>query len=348
MTTHLEQEIQQQPDVIESLLARELETAQRIAAAIRDFNPAFIMIAARGTSDNAARYAQYIFGAWAQLPVALATPSLHTLYEQAPQLGKALVIGISQSGQSVDVNQVVADARAQGALTLAITNDQDSLMARTAEHHLWLGAGQEISIAATKTYTAQLTAIALLLVSLVDKAELRDQLMQLPEHLNHTLSLIEGPLGQAGWVERYRYMDQFATLGRGYNYCTAFEINLKVKELCYITGDAYSEADFRHGPIATVHGGYPVMLVAPQGKTLPVMRDLIEKLHERHAELLVISNDDMALTASHRAMPIPVMPEWLSPISAVIPGQIFAMRLAMARGHEVDNPRGLSKVTVTR
>ncbi len=347
---YLEQEIAEQPQVMQRLLTQEAETAQRIAAAIRTFDPVFVTIAARGTSDNAARYAQYLFGTHARLPVALATPSLHTLYNSPPDLSRALVLGISQSGQGEDVRQVLEDAREQGALTVAVTNDETSPIAQAAAYHLPLLAGDEISVAATKTYTAQLTAIAMLVTALVDDSGLHDALALLPGYAARTLDdLIDAPLSAPQWVERYRYMDEFATIGRGYNYCTAFEINLKVTELCYISGDAYSEADFRHGPIAVIHRGFPVLVVAPDGKTLPAVIDLLEKLHEKKAELLVISNNDAAFAHAQIAMRLPVgVPEWLTPIVAVLHGQVFAMRLAVVKGHEVDQPRGLTKVTVTR
>lgn len=347
---YLEQEIAAQPTLLQRLLSEEMDTARTIAAAIREFNPAFIHIAARGTSDNAARYAQYLFGAHAGLPVALATPSLHTLYQTPPNLSHALVIGISQSGKSEDVRQVLEDGRKQGALTVAITNDAASPMAQTAEYHLWLGVGEEKSVAATKTYTAQLTAMAMLVTALTDDAEQHEMLARLPEYASQTLTdHIAGPLRDTKWVERYRYMTQFGVIGRGFNYCTAFEINLKVKELCYITGDAYSEADFRHGPIAVIDPGFPVMIVAPNGKTQPALLDLIEKLHEKEAELLVVANDDAAFKHAQQIMRLPVdIPEWLSPVVAVLHGQVFAMRLAIVKGHKVDQPRGLTKVTVTR
>ncbi len=347
---YLEQEIAEQPAVLQRLLSEQTETARQIAQAIRAFDPAFISIAARGTSDNAARYAQYLFGSYARLSVALATPSLHTLYQAPPNLSRALVLGISQSGQGADVQQVLLHARSQGALTVAFTNDPDSPVAQAAEHHLPLLAGKEISVAATKTYTAQLTAIAMLVTALVDDPELSRTLAHLPTYASQTLTqFISGPLSAPDWVERYRYMNEFATIGRGYNYSTAFEVNLKVKELCYITGDSYSEADFRHGPIAVIHPGFPVIAIAPAGKTLPGMLDLLEKLHEKKAELLVISNDEQAFAHARQTMRLPTdTPEWLTPIVAVIHGQVFAMRLAMVKGHEIDQPRGLTKVTVTR
>ena len=345
---YLEQEIAQQPDTLKELLTQETQTARQITDAIKAFDPAFVWIAARGTSDNAARYAQYVLGTHAGLPVGLATPSVHTLYESPPRLSRALVIGISQSGQSVDVNQVVEDARKQGALTVSITNDPNSLMARSAQYHLHLHAGEERSIAATKTYTAQLAAVAMLATSLVGKGQYFQHLAMLPGFVSQVVSEL-GALSEPGWVERYRYMEHFATVGRGYNYCTAFEINLKVKELCYVIGDGYSEADFRHGPIATVRPGFPVMAIAPAGKTLPTMLDLLEKLREKQVELMVISNDEAAFVHAQNVMRLPQnMPEWLTPIAAVVHGQVFAMRLALAKGYDVDHPRGLTKVTVTK
>lgn len=343
--THLEREINEQPGVIRSLLANEQEHIQQIAAAIRDFNPTFVQIAARGTSDNAARYAQYLWGVYTRLPVMLATPSLHTLYQAPPKLDRALVIGISQSGKAEDVRQVLSDANEQGALTLSITNNPDSPLAQTAAHHIYLNAGDEISIAATKTYTAQLTAIAMLASALSEDAKLHADLQQLPTWVEQTLQHAESV---KGWVQRYRYAEHFVSVGRGYNYATAFEISLKVKELCYTTGSGYSEADFRHGPIAIVDRGFPVLVIAPTGKTLPGVREILDQLCKREAESIVISDDGGLLEKGTVSVALPTLPEPLSPVVAVIPGQVFAMRLALAKNHPVDQPRGLNKVTVTR
>jgi glucosamine--fructose-6-phosphate aminotransferase (isomerizing) len=344
--TYLEREINEQPDVIQGLLSLEMETARRIGTAIRDFDPAFVSIAARGTSDNAGRYAQYLFGIHAGLPVALATPSIHTLYDSPPNLGRALVIGISQSGQSEDVRQVITDARAQGALTVSITNTVGSPLDEAAEYQLPLHAGEEISVAATKSYTAQLTAIAMLVTAVTEKEDLQAELARLPAYITETLRLAD-PI--SGWIERYRYMERFVALGRGYNYCTAFEISLKIKELCYVIGEEYSEADFRHGPIAVIQPGFPAIVVAPSGETLSVLLDLLKQLNERRAECIVISNDETACTYGQKFIFLPkTMPEWLSPVAAVVPGQLFALRLAEVKGHTVDQPRGLTKVTNTK
>lgn len=342
---HLEKEINQQADVIRNLLQQQQDNIQAIAQAIREFDPVFVQIAARGTSDNAARYAQYLWGAYTQLPVMLATPSLHTLYEAPVRLGKALVIGISQSGKAEDVRQVLADANQQGALTLSITNNPESPLAQEADHHIDIMAGEEISIAATKTYTAQLTAIAMLADALVDDVAFHDDLVKLPTWVEETL---EHTAAIKAWVDRYRYAEHFVAVGRGYNYATAFEVSLKVKELCYTTGGGYSEADFRHGPIAMVNRGFPVLVVAPEGKTQAGMRSILDQLCEREAETIVISNNESLLEKGTVSAKLPTMPEYLSPIAAVIPGQVFAMRLALTKNLPVDEPRGLNKVTVTR
>jgi glucosamine--fructose-6-phosphate aminotransferase (isomerizing) len=344
--SYLEQEIAEQPDVIERLIVEGQPLAKQIAQAIREADPAFVVIAARGTSDNAGRYAQYLFGITANLSVGLAAPSIHTLYGAKPNLSRALVIGISQSGRAEDVRQVISDARQQGALTVTITNDPDSPLAQAAAYHLPVGAGPELSVAATKTYTTELTAIAMIATELADRDSMRAELHQLPTWVRETVNLAKTT---ADWAQRYRYMDRFASIGRSLNYCTAFEISLKIKELCYITGVEYSEADFRHGPIALIQPGFPVICVAPKGQTLPGMVDLLHKLKERNAECLVISNAPEALALAQSPMPIAEqVPEWLSPIVSVIPGQLLAMNVAIAKGHTIDRPTGLNKVTVTR
>ena len=328
-------------------MSTEQESIRAIAAVIRDYNPAYIVIAARGTSDNAARYAQYLFGVRAGLVVSLATPSVHTLYDRAPTMRGALVIGISQSGASDDIRQVLTDANEEGALTLAITNDLDSPLAQIAAHHIDIHAGYERSVAATKTYTAELAAVAMLVATLVDDSQMRDELATVPPHMQQTLdtTLTDVPR----WVQRYRYMAQYAVIGRGYNYATAFEISLKIKELCYITGEQYSEADFRHGPMALIEAGYPVMMVMPEGIVYPRQLDLLRQLHEREAETLVISNQPDAQQYATQFMRLLAgVPEWVSPMVGVIPGQVFAMELARARGLSLDKPRGLKKVTMTQ
>lgn len=341
-----EQEILEQPHILQRLLDTEREHIASIASRLCTHPPRFIVIAARGTSDNAARYAQYLFGAYNRLPVALATPSLFTLYKSPPRLNEALVLAISQSGQSPDILAVVEEGRRQGALTLALTNDPASPLAERAELVIDLHAGPERSIAATKTYTASLLALALLSVALADDEERGRALPRVPEYVTQVLSRAEEVL-QAACA--YREITACVVLGRGYNYATAFEIALKLKELTYVLAEPYSTADFLHGPVALVENGFPVLAVNPQGKIAPEMTAFLRKLKARRPRLIVLSSLPEALALADTPLPLPPnVPEWLSPIVSVIPGQLFALGLALAKGLDPDHPRGLHKITRTR
>jgi glutamine---fructose-6-phosphate transaminase (isomerizing) len=343
MSTLLGAEIASQPQVIAGLLDRELERVQRLAAGLPQFS--YALIAARGTSDHAATYAQYCWGAIARTPVALATPSLHTLYHAPPRMEGALVVGVSQSGQSPDIVSVLEEGRRQGRPTLAITNDGASPLAAAADQVIELHAGPERSVAATKTYTAQLVAMAMLGAARSGDAARLDELRLLPEALAATLA---GAAGVAARAERYRYAEQCLVLGRGFNYATALELALKLKELTYLMADAYSSADFRHGPIATVAQGTPAILVMPRGAVFADMLDLAQELRGRGAELLICSDAPEALALATTPLPLAGgLPEWLSPVTAIVPGQTLALHLALARGLAPDTPRGLQKVTLT-
>lgn len=343
--SQLAHEIYEQPAVLQRLLDAERATVQQIAAAIHARRVQHVVIAARGTSDNAARYAQYLFGALNRLPVGLATPSLFTLYGTPPRLGDALVMGISQSGQSPDVVAVVAEGRRQGALTLALTNEPDSPLAAAAAHHLPLHAGPERSIAATKTYAASLTALALLAAGLAGAEDRLAELAQLPGLVSQTLHLDAAARAAA---TRWRFATRCVVLGRGYNYATAFEIALKLKELTYIAAEPYSPADFLHGPVAMVQRDLPTLVVAPSGATLDNVRALVQDLREAGAELLIISDSAELLAMGQVALGLPAgVPEWLSPVTAVVAGQLFALRLTEAKGLDPDRPRRLQKVTRT-
>lgn len=344
-STYVYREVHEQPEVLRRLLVEEQPVALALAEAIRKRAVDHVIIAARGTSDNAARYAQYLFGATNRLPVGLAAPSLFSIYETPPLFGDALVLGISQSGRSPDIVGVLAEARRQGVLTAAITNEPESDLARTADFVIDLHAGEEKSVAATKTYTAELGAICLLSATLSRNSVQMDILLGAPDFMARTLAL---QYDIARIAERYRYMSSCVTIGRGFNYATAFELALKLKEMTYTMVEAYSSADFLHGPVALIHGGFPVIVIAPSGKMLPEIKTFIATAKAANAELLAISDDDEILTSARVALPLsPGMPEWLSPLAAIIPGQLFAMYLAGARDLDPDHPRGLQKVTET-
>jgi len=343
--THLFREIHEQPQVLRRLLESEAEDIHRLAEDIRARQIQHVVIAARGTSDNAGRYAQYLFGAVNGLVVALATPSLFTIYKRPPNFGNSLVLGISQSGKSPDIVAVLSEARQQGVLTAALTNEPESELASNADHVIDLHAGLERSVAATKTYTSELMAIAMLSASLASDRQMMADLQKIPEVVSETLSM-EASIAEI--VPRYRYMRDCVVIGRGYNYATAFEIALKLKELTYTIVEPYSSADFLHGPLAVIEHGFPAIVIAPSGDMSAEMGSFIRTLKGRQAEVLVISDAAEILDLAHIRLQLPVpVPEYLSPLTAVLPGQIFAMYLAAIRNYDPDKPRALRKVTET-
>jgi glucosamine--fructose-6-phosphate aminotransferase (isomerizing) len=343
----LKSEIFEQPMVLARLLENQMEGIQEIAQAIRAREIDYIFLAARGTSDNAGLYAKYLWGSFNQLPIALAAPSLFSIYGKPPALRNALVVGISQSGQSPDIVSVVAEGGRQGAPTLAITNDIGSPLAQVAEFVIDIGTGPEEAVAATKTYTAQLLAIAMLSVALSGESERLAALQRVSTLVKQALAL-DATIERV--AERYRYMEQCVVLGRGYNYATAFEWSLKLKELAYVVAEPYSSADFQHGPVAIVSQGFPVLAVVPGGAVFDDMLALLSSLvSERQVELLVTSDEEEALSLAHTPLRLPAeIPEWLSPLVSIVPAQLFCYHLSRAKGYDTEAPRGLSKITLTR
>ncbi len=343
----LRNEILEQPAVLEGLLSGQMPEVQRIAAEIRKQNPAYVFLAARGTSDNAGLYAKYLWGAFNRLPIALAAPSLFTMYAEPPLLRNCLVVGISQSGQSPDIVGVLEEACRQGQPALAITNAPASPLAQAADYVIDIRAGAERAVAATKTYTAQLMAVAMLSVALSQDTKRQERLHSVPEWVRQVL-VQEEKIAQV--TPRYRFMHQCVVLGRGYNYSTAFEWSLKLKELAYVLAEPYSSADFLHGPIAMVERGFPVMAVAPAGSVLGSMIGLLERLrNEQMAEMMIISDDPQALALAHTAISLPAdIPEWLTPLVGIVPAQVFSYYLTRERGFDTETPRSIRKVTETR
>jgi glucosamine--fructose-6-phosphate aminotransferase (isomerizing) len=342
----LKSEILDQPAVLSRLLRESMGEARRIGGEIGRRDIDFAFLAARGSSDNAGLYAKYLWGLHNHLPVALAAPSMFSLYQSPPALKRALVVGISQSGQSPDIVGVVQEGRRQGAPTLAVTDDPGSPLAEAAEFVLYTDTGNEKSIAATKTYTAQLVAIAMISIGLQGSAERLEELHRVPE-------LITQVLGTDGLIEQaaahYRDMQHCVVLGRGYDYATAHEWSLKLKELTYVVAAPYSSADFLHGPVAILEKGFPVLAVAPLGHAYQDMLRLLKDLVDtREVRLLVVSNADEALGLAEAPLRIPLdLPQWISPIVTAVPAQLFSYHLARAKGLDVEHPRGLEKVTRT-
>ncbi len=354
LVTHPSQllsEIYEQPKAIQRMLETEAERVAWISQKLSPYEFSYALVAARGTSDNAARYGQYIFGAINHLSVALAAPSLFTRYQAPPRLEGALVIGISQSGQSPDIVSVIEEGRHQGAPTIAITNDLESPLAQAAEYRIGLGVGKEHSVAATKTYTAQLTALAMLALSLTETLNPLEPLQVIPGVLEQALA--SEPQAQAAAVSLAK-ASHTVFIGRGFNYSTAHEISLKCKELANMQAEPYSSADFLHGPIAMVEPGFPVNLVSMGNTFRDELNSLAENVHERGGSLITIGDAILEGHIEGRSdvrdlfIPVPAgLPEWLSPIAAILPGQLLAYHLSKARGFDPDKPRSLRKVTLT-
>lgn len=342
-----EREIAEQPAAIARTLERNAAEIEGLCRDLRSRNITTVMIAARGSSDNAGVYANYIFQSFNGLPVAMATPSLYTFYHTPPRLSGVFVLGISQSGQSEDIVEVMAEARRQGALTASITADERSPIAAESRRVLRLETGPEKAVAATKTFTSSLALLACLSAAWEGSSRRAAELERLPDLAARTLALAGGP-AEAG-APRYRGMNRCVVITRGFCHGIAMEIALKLKELTYLSVEPYSSADFLHGPMAMIEKGFPVILVAPGGVLRDHVARFASQLKEREPDIIAISDSPEILALGNTALPFAEgCPGWLSPILAVLPGQLFAFRLSVAKGIDPDVPRGLRKVTVTR
>jgi glucosamine--fructose-6-phosphate aminotransferase (isomerizing) len=312
-----------------------------------------IVLAARGTSDNAAQFGRYLLEISTGIPVSLAAPSVFTLYQSRLNLEDAVVVAISQSGESTDTNVVLERAKAAGAFTIGITNESDSSLAHSAGHIFLVRAGKERSVAATKTYTGQLTCLYLLAHALGAPIALED-LQHIPEQAAAALQLEEYVRARA---ERYRFMEHAVCVGRGLNYSNSFEFALKLMETCYVVAERFSSADLLHGPIAMLEASFPAFLFCPAGVTWKPMCELIEKLRSIRAETLVITDRSNENAARQQGIEAPftipadlvhrgTLPEDLyTPIPYIVPAQLFAASLAEVKRLDPDRPRTLSKVT---
>lgn len=336
-------EIREQPEALARFVEEEGPAVRAAAAALRRRPPRGVVLAARGTSDNAALYGHYLFETLLRVPVALASPSVVTLYHRTPRLRDMLVIGLSQSGRSPDIVEYLRAARRAGAQTIAITNDARSPLAGAAHTALLLRAGPERSVAATKTYTAQLAALSLLVGAAASDRRLVDAHRRLPALVARA---IDGEEEIARAARAARRMERCLVTSRGYNYATAREAALKLKETSYVAAEPLSSADLLHGPIAVVGPRFPVIVIAPPGRVRAHLVRIMRDLTARGARTIAVTADREIARLAGTVLPVPEMTdERLSPHVFIVPLQLFAHHLALARGFDPDRPRGLRKVT---
>jgi glucosamine--fructose-6-phosphate aminotransferase (isomerizing) len=339
-------EIRQQPETLARTLVSERKRIEKFRASIDRRKPRLVVLAARGTSDNAAQFGRYLIEITTGIPVSLAAPSVQTVYGARMNYKDALVIALSQSGESTDTNIVLDNARKSGAVTVGITNEARSSMAKIAEHVFLVRAGREKSVAATKTYTGQLMVLYLLAYALGGKIRIED-LEKIPDFANNALELQREI---ATLAERYRFMHHAVVVGRGLNYANAFEFALKMMETSYVIAERFSSADFLHGPIAMVEPNFPAFLFAPSGPTWVSMQEMLVKLRDLKAETVVITDrrNPAAANLAPRVISIPArIPELYTPIPYIIPAQLFAAALASEKNLDPDRPRTLAKITRT-
>ena len=336
------QEISEQPVVLKRTIQAEKAKLAKLGSFLRDREIDLIVLVARGSSDNASLFGRYLLEITTGIPVSLSAPSVFTLYNAKLNFKRAVVIGVSQSGEGTDINAVLESAKKSGAFTIGITNEADSTMAKIADETLLIHAGREKSVAATKTYTGQMLHFYMLASILSDAKIGYDKIPHYSAQALQLKSEVETI------VKRYVFMENCVVVGRGLNYGNSYELALKLMETCYVVAERFSSADFFHGPLAIVERRFPVILFAPQGVTQQSNIDLLMRLKELHADSLAITNDQKIAAESSRALLMPPdIDEFLSPIPFIIPAQLFAALLAQEKGLDADAPRSLSKVTKT-
>ncbi len=332
------------PAAAERLLAENAAEVRSLARFLRRRPPAFVQTIARGSSDHAALFGKYLFEVRLGWVTSSAAPSVVTVYGARPNLRGALVVALSQSGASEDLVASLAAARASGALTVALVNVEDSPLARAAEVVLPLHAGEEKSVAATKSYLTMLVALAQLVGAVEEAADLEEALPQLPERM--------AVAAAADWnagLELFAPATDAYVIGRGYAYAAGQEVALKLKETSALHAEAFSAAELLHGPVAIVGPGYPILALAPYDRPYLQVLELLGGLKAKGAELAVAASEPEALALADAPLPLPGrFHPVLDSVQAVQAFYPFADALARARGFDPDRPRNLKKVTHTR
>jgi glutamine---fructose-6-phosphate transaminase (isomerizing) len=341
---HMYQEIYQQAEILRKIPALIKTTLENIVEEFKVKKPTQIVLAARGSSDNACNYFKYLAEVYLGIPVSFAAPSVLTLYDGMMDYSHAMVIGVSQSGQAQDVLAVMQMASVQGALVIAITNALNSPMAPSKNHHPYMGAGLEKSVAATKTFTSELFVLGLLVSEMTGKA-LSQRFLQIPDKLDEIKGL-ENKIFET--AKTYVNVDESYVLARGYLYAIAQESALKIQETCYINAKAYSVSDFHHGPFAVLDEQSHVILFMNSGKTYKDTLDMAKKILLTKAHLIILTDLEIPEIECDAVIKMPQIDEILAPFTYIMAMQLFAMKLSLIKGNNPDVPRGLNKITITK
>jgi glucosamine--fructose-6-phosphate aminotransferase (isomerizing) len=336
----MRQEIAEQPARWQAVLDDAGGELRALRARIRDRLPRLVLFVARGTSDHAALYGNYLVQTALGVPAASASPSVVTLYRAELDLRDVLVVAVSQSGESPDLVSFVEMARSRGAGTLTLTNDPGSSLALAADDVVDVLAGREAAVAATKSYTGELLALAALFAT----DEVATRLPALPGSGEQVLAAAAAPVAEL--AATYRYADRVVTAARGFSSATAHEAALKLMETSYISAHGLSSADLLHGPVAMLDESVPLLCFASAGPEAAEMRELVELAAGRGVDADVVGDGTVTGRRLPALLPAGVEPE-LRPVLEILPAQLLAAEIAVARGHDPDAPRGLSKVTRT-
>jgi glucosamine--fructose-6-phosphate aminotransferase (isomerizing) len=336
----MRREIAEQPDRWQDLLESGAGRLRALREGIRRQRPRLVLFVARGTSDHAALYANYLVQTSLGVPAASASPSVVTLYSAALDLREVLVVAVSQSGESPDLVSFVETARRGGARTLTLTNEPDSTLAGAADDVVDVRAGLETAVAATKSYTGELLALA----ALFGSDDLLARLPALPELGRQVLDSSADPVAELALARRY--VTRMVTAGRGYSSASAREAALKLMETSYVSAHGMSSADLLHGPVAVLDDTVPLLVFASAGPDAGESADLVALAAGRGFEVDVVGDGTVAGGRLPALLPQGVAPE-LRPVLEILPAQLLAAEIAVARGSDPDSPRGLSKVTRT-
>jgi glucosamine--fructose-6-phosphate aminotransferase (isomerizing) len=340
-------EIRDQPEALRRLLAGE-EAVAAAAAGVRERGGGLVRMVGHGSSDNAASYGVYAFGLLARLTAIRDSISLTVNYRVPLDMAGQTAVGLSQSGRTPDVVEFLERARAAGALALALTNDPTSELAQAADAVVPLGAGEERAVAATKTYTTTLAALALLAGHVAgDGARVAEGIRRAAGALEEAMPRLERDA--AALAVPFTYTGRMFVIGRGVEFATAREIALKLLETCHVAAEPLTATDLAHGPVAALDPLFPVWALASADETLRAVQEAAERARAMGATLVASGTAADAIANAAFRLPVPAPePPLLSPLLSVVPGQLFALALARAKGLDPDRPRGLNKVTLAR